>query len=334
LPSLKLLTIIVLAFFRHPHSVVLQKLISPCYWQGCHEPVEIISLPLSRNHVQPAMISLRILLRGGHCYETSCSADAPLLNELRMVLGGGGVADIQIGHDGKPKGVAISASQIVAVETVPPVALKRAPALRITPAPYIRVPEFLSKDENAAVMAFALRKHPEFIAGEVETGEQNYRYAQVLTKFHDLGVDFEGRLRELLPDVVSYLGMQLPAGYGVEMQLTAHGDTGYFKIHNDNGTPRTASRFLTYVYYFSRQPQPFSGGQLRLYDESQVDPSSWVPVASYAEIAPQNNMLLFFPSRCFHEVMPTLTRVNEFANARFTINGWVRTGGVPVRQAA
>ena len=121
--------------------------------------------------------------------------------------------------------------------------------------------------------------------------------------------------------------MPLPEGYGFEMQMTAHGDTGYFKIHNDNATPRTASRFLTYVYYFGREPRPFSGGELRLYDNSQVDPSSWVPIASYAEIAPQNNMLLFFPSRCFHEVMPTLTRVNEFANGRFTINGWIRRPG-------
>jgi Rps23 Pro-64 3,4-dihydroxylase Tpa1-like proline 4-hydroxylase len=220
--------------------------------------------------------------------------------------------------------VAISVSQIVAVETVPPVVLKRAPVPSITPVPYIRVPDFLSKQENAAVMAFALRKQPEFTASKLETGELNSRHSKVLMKFNDLEVDFEGRLRELLPDVASYFGMQLPAGYDLEMEMTAHGDTGYLKIHTDSGTPRSASRFLTYVYYFSREPQPFSGGQLRLYDDSQVDPSSWVPVASYAEIAPQNNMLLFFPSRCFHEVMPTLTRVDEFANGRFTINGWIR----------
>jgi SM-20-related protein len=273
------------------------------------------------------MIRVRILLRGGHFYETSCASDAPLLNELSMALAGGGIADIQIGDEGQRKGVAIAASQIVAVETIPPAALKRAPAVRITPAPYIRVPDFLSKEENAAVMTFALRKQPEFIAAKVETGEPNYRHSQVLMKFNDLDVDFEGRLRELLPDAASYFGMQLPAGYDFEMQMTAHGNTGYFKIHNDNGTPRTASRFLTYVYYFSREPQPFSGGQLRLYDDSQVNPSSWVPLASYAEIAPQNNMLLFFPSRCFHEVMPTLARVNEFANGRFTINGWIRRPG-------
>jgi Rps23 Pro-64 3,4-dihydroxylase Tpa1-like proline 4-hydroxylase len=270
------------------------------------------------------MINVRILLRGGHIYETSCPAEAPLLNELGTALGTGGIAEIHIGEEGQRKGVSISVSQIVAVETIPPVALKRAPAVRITPAPYIRVPDFLSKEENAAVMAFAVRKQPEFTASGVEGDQPNYRYSRVLMKLDDLDVVFEERLRELLPEAVRYLGMQLDEDYHLEMQMTVHGDGGYFKIHNDNATPRTASRFLTYVYYFSREPRPFSGGELRLYDDSQVDPSTWVPVASYAAIAPQNNTLLFFPSRCFHEVMPTLRRVDEFANGRFTINGWIR----------
>jgi len=270
------------------------------------------------------MISVRILLREGQCYETSCATDAPLLEQLRTVLAGGGVADIEIGAEGARKGVAIPAGQIVAVETVPPVALRREPAARITAAPYIRIPDFLSTEENAAVMAFAERKESEFIASGVEGGRKNYRHSQVLMKFDGLGVEFESKVRELLPDAASYFGMQLPVAYSFEMQMTAHGDGGYYKIHNDNGTPRTASRMLTYVYYFSRLPQPFSGGQLRLYDDSRVDPSNWVPIATFAEIAPQNNMLLFFPSRCFHEVMPALRRRDDFGDGRFTINGWIR----------
>src|SRR5579871_1266592 len=114
------------------------------------------------------MISVRILLRGGQCYETSCAPGAPLLEQLRTVLAGGGVADIEVGTEDARKGVAIQASQIVAVETVPPVALRREPAARITVAPYIRIPDFLSAEENAAVMAFALRQESEFAASSVE----------------------------------------------------------------------------------------------------------------------------------------------------------------------
>ena len=276
------------------------------------------------------MISIRILLRGGQSYETSCASGAPLLEQLRAVLAGGGVADIEIEVDGARRGVAIPASQIVAVETVPPVALRAQPAARITPAPYIRIPDFLSTEENAAVLDFALRRESEFVASSVEGGRKGYRHSQVLMKFEGLDIAFESKVRELLPDAASYFGLGLPQDYTFEMQMTAHGDGGFYKIHNDNGTPRTASRMLTYVYYFCRSPQPFSGGQLRLYDDSRVDPSNWLPVASFAEIAPQNNMLLFFPSRCFHEVMPALRRGDEFGNGRFTVNGWIRHKEAPL----
>ena len=169
------------------------------------------------------MISIRILLRGGHVYETSCAAAAPLWNELRAALASGGIAEIRIGAEGQQKGVAIPVSQIVAVETVPAVALKGQLLGRITPAPYIRVPNFLSNEENSAVMGFALRKEREFTASGVETGVLNYRHSQVLMNLSDLDVDFEGRLREVLPDAARYFGMHLPDNYQIEMQMTVHG---------------------------------------------------------------------------------------------------------------
>jgi len=277
------------------------------------------------------MTKVRILLRGGHVYETFCGADAPLLEDLRQGLaaGGAGLAQLQIEQDGATRGLAIPFSQIVAVETEPPVLLRqRDTPGAIRPSSYIRIPEFLSKEENAAVLDFAVRKQPEFRASSVEGGRPGYRHSQVLMKFEDLGLDFEGRVRELVPEAARYFGLNIPAGYDFEMQMTTHGDGGHFKIHNDNGSPGTASRVLTYVYYFGVEPLPFSGGHLRLYDDSRVDPSNWVPVATFAEITPQNNMLLFFPSRSFHEVLPTLCRTTDFASGRFTINGWIRTPAV------
>ncbi len=274
------------------------------------------------------MTKIRILLRGGHVYETFCGADAPLLEDLRQALtaGGAGLAQLQIEQDGATRGLAIPVSQIVAVETEPPVLLReRASAGVIRPSPYIRIPEFLSKEENAAVLDFAVRKQPEFRASSVEGGRPGYRHSQVLMKFDDLGLDFEGRVREVVPEAARYFGLDIPSHYDFEMQMTTHGDGDYFRIHSDNGSPGTASRILTYVYYFSRDPLPFSGGHLRLYDDSRVDPSSWIPVATFAEITPQNNMLLLFPSRAFHEVLPTLSRTTDFASGRFTINGWIRT---------
>jgi SM-20-related protein len=277
------------------------------------------------------MIRVRILLRGGHVYETHLSADSPSLEELRRVVGGGagGLVQLKVEQDGGPRGLAIPASQIVAIETEPPVEFPKYGSSAVQPAPYIRIPQFLTKEENEAVMAFALRNRPAFQASTVEGGKKGYRHSQVLFAFDDLDVDFKGRVVELLPEVTAYFGLPLPADYTFEMQMTTHGDGGHFKIHNDNGSPGTASRFLTYVYYFHGEPAGFSGGLLRLYDDSRVDASTWVPVATYAEIKPENNMLLFFPSRHFHEVLPTLSRTGEFADGRFTLNGWIRNPAMP-----
>jgi Rps23 Pro-64 3,4-dihydroxylase Tpa1-like proline 4-hydroxylase len=33
----------------------------------------------------------------------------------------------------------------------------------------------------------------------------------------------------------------------IESQMTSHNDGNYYKIHNDNGSPDTATRELTYV---------------------------------------------------------------------------------------
>ena len=50
------------------------------------------------------------------------------------------------------------------------------------------------------------------------------------------------------------------------MQLTAHNDGCYYKIHNDAGSEKTANREISYVYYFYQEPKAFSGGELKIYD--------------------------------------------------------------------
>lgn len=271
------------------------------------------------------MVSIRILLREGRVYETRCAADAPLLDELFSAAAGAkGLVQLQIEQGGNLVGVTIPNSQIVAIETDPPVVLqpKTGPGVRRTP--YIRIPDFLSQGENAAVMEYAIRRQPDFRASTVEGGKENYRHSQVVFNFGDLGVDFEAQVRALLPEVSQYFGLALPQDFTFEMQMTTHGDGGHFKVHNDNGSPGTASRFLTYVYYFHRLPAGFSVGSLRLYDESRTDEHDWTALPTFREIEPSNNTLLFFPSRHFHEVLPTSSRTNSFEDGRFTINGWIR----------
>jgi SM-20-related protein len=190
-------------------------------------------------------------------------------------------------------------------------------------APYMRIPKFLKQDENKFVLDYASSRRSSFDLSRVETGVPDHRHSHVLFDLRELNIDLEGRIWEILPDVISYLGIKIPAACRLETQLTTHNDGGYFKAHNDNGSPGTADRFLTYVYYFHHEPAAFAGGELRLYD-SKVEANQWVAVETFAEIKPENNMLLLFPSRLFHEVMPIGCDSRDFADGRFTLNGWVR----------
>jgi Rps23 Pro-64 3,4-dihydroxylase Tpa1-like proline 4-hydroxylase len=276
------------------------------------------------------MISVRILLHGGQIYETVCAEDAPMLDSLAEAMSGAAgarrFAQLTIDSGDGPCGLALPASAILAVETNPAITLRYQPRIGIERAPYIRIPDFLSEEENSRVLDYAIQRQMDYEVSRVDTDAKDYRHSRVLMRVEDLGFDFDGRIHEIVPDALNYFGMPVPTELKMETQLSTHNDGGYFRIHNDNGTPRTATRVLTYVYYFHRKPAAFHGGQLRLYD-SRIDSSRRTLAETFVEVKPENNMLLLFPSRLMHEVLPTYCPSRQFADGRFTLNGWVRSRG-------
>ena len=105
-----------------------------------------------------------------------------------------------------------------------------------------------------------------------------------------------------------------------EVQLTSHNDGEYFKWHKDNSSPDTASRLITFVYYFHAIPRPFSGGELIIYDKDTAHGKDIEHV-----IEPANDSIVFFYSGRRHEVRPVVCPSRLFKDGRFTLNGWVRT---------
>jgi len=204
------------------------------------------------------------------------------------------------------------------------VVLRWQPRSGIERAAYIRIPDFLSEEQNRAVLDYAIRKEPDYQKSGVDTTVADHRQSRVLMRLTDLDVDFDERVREIVPDALNYFRLPLPNKSKLETQLTTHNDGGYYRIHNDNGTPSTVTRVMTYVYYFHRQPVAFKGGQIRLYD-SRVEFGASRPAETFVEVNPVNNMLLLFPSRVMHEVLPTYSSSGAFADGRFTLNGWVRS---------
>src|SRR5262249_9445034 len=104
---------------------------------------------------------------------------------------------------------------------------------------------------------------------------------------------------------------------------TASNDGDFFHFHSDNASERVSSRYLTFVYFFHREPQQFEGGELRIHD-ARLAGESYVSEGSYQPIVPRQNQIVFFPCELMHEITPVECPSRLFADSRFTVNGWLR----------
>jgi len=190
---------------------------------------------------------------------------------------------------------------------------------------YVHLYNFLPPDRHGELLDYVARREADFVGTTTTTGEQNYRRSQVLHEFPEFSSFIVDRIKSVLPDVWRQARLDPFAIGQIEAQLTAHNDGHFYKLHNDSGSPETASRQFTYVYYFYRQPKPFSGGELVIYD-SKIENNFYVKADSYQIVEPRNNSIVFFLSRYIHEVLPVRCPSRSFADSRFTINGWIRQG--------
>ena len=177
--------------------------------------------------------------------------------------------------------------------------------------------------KNEAVLQIAIDRQEECVALSTSTNAEKYRSSWVLypSFFSELYHRFGARLRSTVPDVVKALELPEFDIEELEMQLTAHGDGNFYKVHNDSDG-EVVKRTLTYVYYFNREPKPYRGGSLRMYETDYRN--GWIARQQYRDIEPKNNRLVLFDSRCMHEVCKIESDSAEFADCRFTLNGWLR----------
>ena len=198
------------------------------------------------------------------------------------------------------------------------------------PARCVALDEFLAPQEFEELMRFTLEHEADFEASEVvsptsERGVVNYdhRRSRVLTElgpYQDLVLK---RIKTVLPDVLQKLGMENFDIAGVEAQITASNDGDYFHFHSDNGSDRVASRHLTFVYFFHREPKAFEGGELRIHD-AHLENCAYVSEGSYQTVIPRQNQIVFFPCELLHEITPVKCSTQSFTGSRFTLNGWLR----------
>jgi len=231
--------------------------------------------------------------------------------------GAGGISMPQAVNLG-PRAAVMQAESNVAVLDLP----------ATLPGRCIVLDEFLAPAELEALMAYTMASEGEFQVSEVISPDLGgavdfeYRRSRIL---QDLGVHRDvvlNRIQAFLPRVFEQLrGEPFPVSR-IEAQITASNDGDFFRWHNDNGQGEIATREITFVYFFHREPKQFQGGELRLYD-SRWDEGIYRPQETYRSIVPQQNQAILFLSSLAHEITAVECPSKAFADSRFTLNGWL-----------
>ena len=202
----------------------------------------------------------------------------------------------------------------------------------MTPMPsFHHYANFLEPAQEAALLALALAKQPQFKPSKVSDSVYNPERRNSV-RLRDLGVTkswFEDKIRDLTPDMFKRTGITPFEVEFLELELAAHGDGAHFATHTDipigeNRAPLGGDdsgrqdRLLSTVFYFYREPKGFSGGQLRLHRfGSNSEPGD------YVDIEPERNSLVVFPSWTTHEVLPVHCPTKAFEDYRFAVNCWL-----------
>ncbi|HKN17372.1 MAG TPA: 2OG-Fe(II) oxygenase [Candidatus Sulfotelmatobacter sp.] len=189
--------------------------------------------------------------------------------------------------------------------------------------------EFLAPQEVEELIRYTQEHESEFRNSEVispsgESGETDYshRRSRVLMELGAHEQVILKRIRGVLPKVLEQLGIEEFPITRTEVQITASNDGDFFHAHCDDAQERIASRRMTFVYFFHREPSQFEGGELRLHD-SRKKGDYPLGTGSYETIVPQQNQIVFFPCSILHEITPVQCRSRAFADSRFTVNGWL-----------
>jgi Rps23 Pro-64 3,4-dihydroxylase Tpa1-like proline 4-hydroxylase len=188
--------------------------------------------------------------------------------------------------------------------------------------------EFLVASELRGLLDYLLGRTAEFRntevigrngSGVLDPATRRSRVLYDLGPFHAL---FAQRLATVFPYVLMRLGQPAFQVSQIEIQLTATNDGEFFRIHSDNDAESVRGRQVTFVYFFHREPLGFDGGQLRILDTALTDDGRTVATGPYRLVYPQQNQVVFFQSWCRHEILPVACPSREFADSRFTVNGW------------
>jgi SM-20-related protein len=185
--------------------------------------------------------------------------------------------------------------------------------------------DFLGAAAARDLLGYVDANRAAFSPADVHSGHETrvdaaIRQSSRLRERGPLGEALEQRIREQLPALVEGLGMPRFEVADLETEFVAHGNGAFFARHIDTviGAPAgRRPRVISTVYYFHRQPQSFSGGELKLYEPM---PGSNAAIT----VLPEHDTLVAFPAFVPHEVLPVTCAPDDFMASRFSFNAWFR----------
>ncbi|MEN9232180.1 MAG: 2OG-Fe(II) oxygenase [Thermostichus sp. DG02_5_bins_236] len=202
---------------------------------------------------------------------------------------------------------------------------------RFYPCKYIKIDDFLPAEINQAILAKAIACQEQFIPAKSysknNTEAESLKFRRSvrldLAHFQEYGSLLREKTLAVAPKIFAELGIETFDIQIFEMEMIASHDGCYFTPHTDNSYPQTAFRQVSCVYYFHKDPKPYRGGELRIYDTQRRRPDPPLMHGAYDEVVPSNNSMVFFLSSCLHEILPVFSPSQALADSRFTINTWL-----------
>ena len=192
-----------------------------------------------------------------------------------------------------------------------------APPDGLRAAPFVRIRDFLSHAERECLSSTALAMRERFVPGGVGRGAD--RKVRPLER-RALEANLPSRtgvcawlvpkLRKALPKVSMLLRIDGLDRCRMSLAMVAHLDGGFGVRHRDPPS-------LSAICYFHRDPRPFSGGDLLLYD-TEVE-TGRCGGADFSRVEPAGLSIVFYPGHYVHEVTPVACKSGDFAAARLSV---------------
>ena len=191
------------------------------------------------------------------------------------------------------------------------------------------IPNWLGPETAARILSFARESSDQFVPSDIGYGENKRidlarRRSSKLKHLGELERELQERAQEALPVIFDQLGYTPFDPAWLEFEMVAHTDGAHFSRHADTviRAEMTSYRAISAVYYFHGRPKSFHGGFLRIHSIGGDE-------ASFVDIEPANDKLIFFPSWYPHEVTPVVCPSGRFEDSRFAINCWVYAKQLP-----